>query len=71
MFDAIFSARDVDLTGSALFTTYYPNVEDMKLLITAGITSLSFFGEVDDISSRDLLNSLTSTSIFLEIIQLQ
>jgi hypothetical protein len=61
----------VDLTGSALFTTYYPNVEDMKLLITAGIVILSFFGEVNDISSRDLSNSLAPASIPLEIIQLQ
>jgi hypothetical protein len=71
IFDAVFSARDVDLTGSALFTTYYPNVEDMKLLITAGIVILSFFGEVNDISSRDLSNSLAPASIPLEIIQLQ
>ena len=70
IFDAVFSARDTDLTGSALFLTYYPSLEDMKLLIAAGIIAIWFFGEITDTATVELSNSLPNASIPLEITQL-
>jgi hypothetical protein len=60
----------VDLTGSALFSTYYPILEDMKLLICAGIISLYFFGEANDFAAIELSNILPTVSIPLGVTQL-
>jgi deoxycytidylate deaminase len=72
VFDAIFSARDVDLTGSFIFTTHFPDIEDTKLIITTGITYIYFFGSIPTLGDPvvELLNSLNSESILLEICQL-
>jgi deoxycytidylate deaminase len=71
IYDTLFGARNLDLTGSSIFSTYFPSLDELKLIIAAGIISLYFFGEVQNIESVKLLNALPEASIPLEIVRLQ
>jgi len=73
IFDVIFSARDVDMTGAVIFCSHFPDLEDIKLIIISGINHIYFFGEYPGLGDPvvDLLNSLNSNSILLQISQLQ
>jgi deoxycytidylate deaminase len=70
VYDAIFSARDVNLSEAVIFTSYFPSTNDLILIISTGITSIYYQGEMD-LSSRDFIDSLPEASIPLEIIQLK
>jgi hypothetical protein len=71
IYDAVFSARDLDLTGTSLFSTHFPNTNDVILLISVGVSTLYFFGGTNDHSAVELINNLTGASILLEIIHLE
>jgi deoxycytidylate deaminase len=71
IYDAIFSARDMDLTGTAIFSTYFPTLDDMKLIVATGISSIYYFGEITDMDAVRLINNLNEKSMSLEIIKLQ
>lgn len=70
VYDAIFSARDIDLTGASLFISYFPTVDDLKLILAVGINSIYFSGKIDDKDSVALLNCFEKNSKVLEITQL-
>lgn len=71
IYDAIFSARDIDISDTFLFSTYFPDIDDMKLIITVGIKKLYFFGPIDNQDTVKLMNSLTQNLIPLEILQVE
>jgi deoxycytidylate deaminase len=70
IYDAVFASRNEKLEGTTLFTTYFPTIEDLKLIVAVGITSLYFMGNINDAKAVKLLNNLKSESIPLEITQL-
>lgn len=71
IYDALFSARQEDLTDCIIFSTIFPNLDDMKLMIAVGISSLYFFGEPGDLEVVELMNELPKNLIPLEIIHLK
>lgn len=71
IYDVIFGARSVDMAGFILFSTYFPSIDDMILIVSVGITSIYFFGEIKDSKSVLFTNSLKDGSIPLEIINLE
>ena len=42
----------------AAFLTYFPHVDELKLLYQSGVQVIYFFGEIDDEDSVTLLNTL-------------
>ncbi len=71
IYDVIFSCCNKDLTGYALFSTCFPSLDDMKLIVSVGITYIYFFGKSDDLEAIELLNNLPKNRIPLEIIHLE
>lgn len=71
IYDTIFAARDIDLSETILFSTYFPNIEDIKLIIAIGITKVYFHGKIDNSETVQLMNSFKQNLIPLEIIQLE
>jgi len=69
VFDAITSAGE-SLKDAKLFSTHFPDLNDVKLIIMAGITSIYFKGEITDVVAVELINHLHDSSIPLEIIKL-
>ena len=69
--DALFGVRDLDLHGTCLFLTHFPKIEDMKMILAVGVGTLYFFGNVNDPESIDLANSLSSTTLSLEMVKLE
>jgi hypothetical protein len=67
IFDAIFAARDIDLSGTAIFSTNFPEVEDIKLIVATGIKTLYFYGKIDNAESTNLLNNLDKNINPLEV----
>ena len=70
IYDAIFSARDSDLTGTDLFSTYFPSLEEMKLIIAVGIKTFRFLGKITHPETVQLLNSLPGPPKSIEIIKI-
>lgn len=66
IYDTLFGARDQDIRDSILFSTEFPNLEEMELIVASGIGILYFFGKADKI---DAINLANKTSI--EIIKLK
>ncbi len=71
IYDAIFSARDQDLSEAVIFSTYFPSLDDMKLLISCGITSVYFFGKIDDPHAVELANKTAQEGLTLQLTQLK
>jgi len=71
IYDAIFSARDIDLTGSMIFSTYFPSLDEMKLILAVGISDLYFTGKIDHPDTVYLLNSLENSPNRLETHKLE
>jgi deoxycytidylate deaminase len=61
----------MDLTGASLFSTHFPDINDLKLIVAVGISKLYFFGGTTDHSAVELINNLAGASIPLEIIHLE
>jgi len=59
------------MTDSILFSTCFPTFDDMKLIVSVGVISVYFFGEIDDIKAVELSNNLPKNLMSLEIIHLE
>lgn len=55
VFDLLSTKRSFN--SAKLFMTYFPTMEDFKLIIINGIRSIYFFGDVKDLNVVTLLNS--------------
>lgn len=71
IYDAIFGARDIDISGSTIFSSYFPTIDDMKLILVTGISTVYFSGEISNNSTIELINCLPEAGISLELIQLK
>jgi len=71
IYDAIFAARAIDISGCTLFSTHFPNLDDVKLIVATGVTSVYFFGLITDQNAVTLINNLKDASIPLELIALK
>ena len=69
--DALFGARDRDLTGTVLFSTKFPSIDDIKMIAAVGVITVYFFGDVNDAGAVALANAMTDCSISLELVKLQ
>ena len=58
-YDAIFGSRQEDLSGTAIFLSYFPEVDDLKLIVATGIKSIYFNGKIDDAKAVEFMNNLT------------
>lgn len=71
IYDVIFGARQEDLTGTTLFCTYFPTVEDLMLIVATGVSSINFIGGITDKDAVFFLNKITGSGIPLEIVELE
>ena len=60
-------AVEGNIDGCALFTTQFPNVADMKMIIEVGISYVYFFGNIDDPDTVRLINETGA----VEMVQLE
>lgn len=70
--------REVQGSGGAAFLTYFPHIDELKLLYQADIHELYFFGDIDDELAVEFLNNVKDTKhdidskkAFFEITQLE
>jgi hypothetical protein len=68
IYDAIFSSRDLDLNGSTVFSTHFPTVDDLKLMVSVGVNTIYFFGQINDAHTVMVLNEMAGV---MTVIQLQ
>jgi len=54
-----------------LFSTHFPSLDDMLLIISVGISVIYFFGEATDVKTVLFVNTLSKNSIPLEMVQLK
>lgn len=66
--DALFGVRDVDMTNAVIFSSCFPDLEDIKLIYATGIRSVYFMGETNKAETVEFLNSLSNP---LEIVKLK
>jgi len=60
------------LEDTSLFSTYFPTIDDLKTIVSVGITSIYYLGEAEDKAEiKHFLNKLSEKSIPLEIIHLE
>jgi hypothetical protein len=59
----------MDISKSAVFSTYFPTMDDVKLIVATGVSSIYFSGDINDKSTVDLINCLVEEGLVLEIIQ--
>ena len=71
IYDAIFSSRDVNLDSCEIFSSCFPNKEDLKLMVITGIKKVYFLGKIDDQKTVKLINIFSQSSIPIEFIRLQ
>ena len=71
IYDAIFGAKDVNMSNFVLFSNYFPHLNDMILIVSVGITIIYFFGDITDTEAVKFANGLKDESIPLEIINLK
>jgi deoxycytidylate deaminase len=71
IFDAIFGTISADISGSVLFSSYFPDINDLKLICSSGVSVLYFFGKITDTDSVEFLNSTKDSPISLEVLQLE
>lgn len=61
----------MSLVGAVIFSTYFPSLNDMVLIIAVGITTVYFMGNISDTKTVDLINSTKENGISLEMIKLE
>jgi len=71
IYDAIFSSRDINLEGSYIFSSYFPEKEDLKLMVVTGVQKVYFLGKIDDQETTKLAGILIKKAIPLDFIQLE
>jgi hypothetical protein len=45
--------------GGVAFLTYFPHIDELKLLYQADIRKIYFFGDIDDEDSKDFVNNIS------------
>ena len=60
----------MSLVGAVIFSTYFPSLNDMVLILAVGITTVYFMGNISDTKTVDLINSTKENGISLEMIKL-
>ena len=71
IYDALFGVHHENLTGTALYCTQFPSVEDVVLMVCTSVSRLYFLGQIDNPETVNFINALHKASIPLEIVQLQ
>lgn len=61
----------MSLVGAVIFSTYFPSLNDMVLILAVGITTVYFMGNISDTKTVDLINSTKENGISLEMIKLE
>jgi len=61
----------VSLAGAVIFSTYFPSLNDMVLILAVGITTVFFMGNISDTKTVDLINCTKENGIPLEMIKLE
>jgi hypothetical protein len=61
----------VSLAGSVIFSTYFPSLSDMVLILAVGVLTVYFMGEISDTKTVDLINCTKENGISLEMIKLE
>ena len=69
--DALFGARDLDISGAILFSSRFPSLEDFKMLVFLGVVAVYFFGDTDDAGAVVFANALADSCIPLELVKLE
>jgi hypothetical protein len=54
-----------------LFSSYFPNVEDIKLIIATGIVEVYFTGKIEDSQAVELLNKSNDAGIQIKMHQFE
>jgi len=68
----ILNCKEAHLEDTSLFSTYFPTIDDLKTIVSVGITSIYYLGEAEDKAEiKHFLNKLSEKSIPLEIIHLE
>lgn len=70
VYDALFGARIDDLSGSYLFTTAFPDQQDMILIVSVGIASLHYLGKIEDMAAVQIANSLAEAKVPMEVVHM-
>lgn len=71
IYNAAFNARESSLNGATIFSTYFPSIDDMKIIISCGISTVYFFGVINDPHAVEIANRTVQENIPLELIQLK
>ena len=71
IYDTLFGSTNINMSNFVLFTTCFPCLNEMVLIISVGISTIYFFGEITDVNSVKFVNSLKDAHIPLEIIKLE
>jgi hypothetical protein len=56
------------MTNAVVFSSYFPGIEDIKLIYATGIKTVYFMGSANNTDTAEFLNSLSNP---LEIIHLK
>lgn len=59
------------MTGAVLFSTCFPSLNDLVLILSVGISTVYFMGEINDAKAVDLINCTKEDGIPLEMIKLE
>lgn len=59
------------MSGCTIYSSYFPKVDDLKLIIAAGITLVYFFGPINDAEAVQLVNTSRDLAIPLEMVKLE
>lgn len=71
VYDALFGARDYDMRGAILFSTRFPTLDEMKLIVSAGLKAIYFMGEVNNPEVVRFSNSFSTNNIEIDMIKLE
>lgn len=54
-----------------IFSTRFPDYNEMKSILNAGIMTIYFFGPIDDPKTVQLVNDINSKEVIVEMTQLE
>jgi hypothetical protein len=57
-----FQNSGIDAGGATLFSTRWPNLVEMRLILAMGVSPIYFFGPVNDPESVRLVNDFSESS---------
>jgi len=71
IYDTIFGSRTENLVNSTLFCSYFPSVNDLTLMVSVGVTSVYFTGDIKDPEAVHFMNKLHEEDIPLLVIKMK